>query len=165
MDLNNVIQAVTFVLGLVGSAGTFWTFMQTRKKLTMNLTGNTVVRQHGSSYLVVVQTMFINHSTLPITVTDVILQIGTQKYACLKGSQVPALLSREKLIMLSDINAYLTPCPLQLMGLGGVSAYLAFLFSTEEGLPFSTPATFQISTNRGKVIQIQLELHPSTHLQ
>lgn len=165
MDLNNVIQVVTFVLGLIGSAGTFWTFMQTRKKLVMSLTGNTVVRQRGSSYLVVVQAMFVNHSTLPITVTDVILHLGSQKCACLKGPQVPALLSHEKLIMLSDINAHLTPCPLQLMGLGGTSAYLAFLISTEDGLPFSTPATFQISTNRGKVIEIQLALHPKTHLR
>ena len=69
MNVDNVIQIVTFVLGLIGSAGTFWNYFQNRKCYDIKIESSTL-EPSETGYVLVLELQFLNCSRLPLAITD-----------------------------------------------------------------------------------------------
>ena len=149
------IENISFFLGLIGTTGTAWQVIQSRRKIKTNLHYFGYNSENG---LALAYIQFDNLSNSAISVTDVSLLIGNNYYPCQK---LPISVSStyrqigKKEFSYSDI--YNIQLPVCLSGFGGSSGYFLFQIPKESVLPVSTHRKFLISTSRGSSFQVELK--------
>lgn len=150
-------ENLTFLLGLIGSLGTTWTFIQSRKNIEFS-----IIKGGMKNNELIIFVQIINKSHLGIAISDVSLFLDGIIYPCQKERRICLSFAHERRqqVLLQDF--YTEPFPLQLVGLGGTSAYLVFELPPDACIDFSKPQTLRISTNRGKVLEKQLHI-PQTN--
>lgn len=149
------IENISFLLGLIGSAGTAWQVLRSRRKLRVRLPffGYNPEKELALAYI-----QFDNFSNSAISITDVSIVINGITYPCNKLPITVASSDRrigEKLV--SSSNLYNMTLPACLSGYGGSSGYFVFQIPSESVLLDSTHRTFLISTNRGSSFRVELK--------
>lgn len=149
-------QNITFVLGLIGSLGTAWTFITSRKNLHINIT-DMVYRTDINTFVIVV--VFENRSRSPISITDITLfaeenEISfapyprcVAEYEHLHGEEV---VDRKFL--------YNLVFPLPLSQLGAVSGSLLLDISQEDFEKLPTQLILKVRSTRGLVQKKRLNV-------
>ena len=100
-----------------------------------------------------------NRSRLPIAVTNIEMTLGLNSYPC---SPLPTLVMEHtrsrKGEVYDRVMKYSTAMPIQIAGLGATTA--GVLFEKMHQIPpdDTTHLTLSVSTNRGKPIEMKLEL-------
>nr|DAG18119.1 MAG TPA: hypothetical protein [Caudoviricetes sp.] len=148
-------ENITFLLGLIGSVGTAWQVIQSRRKIRLSLPyfGYSAEKQLALAYI-----QFDNLSNSAVSITDVSIVINGITYPCNKLPTIVASLDRKiggKTIS-SDI-LYNMSLPVCLSGYGGSSGYFVFQIPLESVPPDSTHRTFLISTSRGSSFRVELK--------
>lgn len=119
MNVDNVIQIVTFVLGLIGSAGTFWNYFQNRKCYDIKIESSTL-EPSETGYVLVLELQFLNCSRLPLAITDVELKLSEkgEYLPCLRQHSKQFSTARKTSSCLSGLNsAQIVSFPLPLLDL------------------------------------------------
>lgn len=147
-------QNITFVLGLIGSLGTTWNFITSRKKLRIKVT-DMIYRTDIHTFIIVIT--FENRSRLPITITNITLSVVknelsfepfprcVSEYFHMNGSEV---VDRKFLYNLS--------LPVSLPQLGAESGHLLLDISQEDFEKLPTQLTLKVHSTRGLVQKKQL---------
>ena len=148
-------ENITFLLGLIGSVGTAWQVIQSRRKIRLSLPyfGYSAEKQLALAYI-----QFDNLSNSAVSITDVSIVINGITYTCNKLPTIVASLARKiggKTIS-SDI-LYNMSLPVCLSGYCGSSGYFVFQIPLESVPPDSTHRTFLISTSRGSSFRVELK--------
>lgn len=148
-------ENITFLLGLIGSVGTAWQVIQSRRKIRLSLPyfGYSAEKQLALAYI-----QFDNLSNSAVSITDVSIVINGITYPCNKLPTIVASLDRKigGKIISSDI-LYNMSLPVCLSGYGGSSGYFVFQIPLESVPPDSTHRTFLISTSRGSSFRVELK--------
>ena len=153
-------ENITLALAILGSFGTlsswFFVLLKNRKNLKMHIVGH---RFSEDNHSLLIYTMFENKSRLPISITGIYVEIGNVLYSCEKIPIVTfeeTVRNRNQIISRREYRSM--TLPISIPELGGTSGYVYFEFpATSEQLP-STHLNFQLSTNRGKIVQNSLSL-------
>ena len=151
---------ITLALSIFGSIGTLlsWLFSITknRKNIDIKIAGR---RFSNNTNFLLVYMLFENRSSLPISITDISVQLDSTWYPCEKVPIVALTeTSRHNGEITSQHEHYTLPFPIFITGLGGTSGYVYFEFP-ESSLPLdATHLKFLVSTNRGKAIEKKLSL-------
>ena len=148
-------ENITFLLVLIGSVGTTWQVIQSRRKIRLSLPyfGYSAEKQLALAYI-----QFDNLSNSAVSITDVSIVINGNTYPCDKLPTTVA--SSERKIggkIVSSNSLYNTPLPICLSGYGGSSGYFVFQIPLESAPPASTRQTLLISTNRGSSFRAELK--------
>lgn len=148
-------ENVSFILGLIGSAGTAWQLFQSRRNLHLSLPyfGYSPEKQLALAYI-----QFDNLSNSVISITDVSIVINGITYPCNKLPTIVASSDRKiggKTV--SSDSLYNMSLPVCLSGYGGSSGYFVFQIPLESVPPDSTRRTFLISTSRGSSFRVELK--------
>ena len=147
-------ENVSFMLGLIGSAGTVWNLFQSRKKIEFIPIGFKLKDNNE----LIVHFEIINHSRVAISIVNISYVYSGTHYSCLKGRAIGESIYHERMQLKNLTDFYTQPFPLQLVGLGGTSEYIRFELPTEIHPDFSKPQTFQVSANRGRATEMKLLL-------
>lgn len=148
-------ENVSFMLGLIGSAGTAWQVIQSRRKIRLSLPyfGYSAEKQLALAYI-----QFDNLSNSAVSITDVSIVINGITYPCDKLPTTVA--SSERKIggkTVSSNSLCNAPLPVCLSGYGGSSGYFVFQIPLGSAPPASTQQMFLISTNRGSSFRAELK--------
>ena len=143
------------MLGLIGSIGTAWQVIRSRRNLHLSLPyfGYSQEKQLALAYI-----QFDNLSNSAISITDVSIVIEGITYPCNKLPITVASSDRrigEKTVSYSSL--YNMALPVCLSGYGGSSGYFVFQIPLESVPLDSTHRTFLISTNRGSSFRAELK--------
>lgn len=146
---------VSFMLGLIGSTGTAWQVLKSRRKLRVRLPyfGYNPEKKLALAYI-----QFDNLSNSAISITDVSIVIDGIEYPCNKLPITVAFSDRRiggKPV--SHNSLYNMVLPVCLSGYGGSSGYFVFQIPLESAPLDSTHRTFLISTNRGSSFRVELK--------
>lgn len=146
-------ENITFLLGLIGSVGTAWQVIQSRRKIRLSLPyfGYSAEKQLALAYI-----QFDNLSNSAVSITDVSIVINGITYPCNKLPTIVASSDRKiggKTV--SSDSLYNMSLPVCLSGYGGSSGYFVFQIPLESVPPDSTHLTFLISTSRGSSFQAE----------
>lgn len=149
-------ENITFLLGLIGSVGTAWQVIQSRRKIRLSLPyfGYSAEKQLALAYI-----QFDNLSNSAVSITDVSIVINGITYPCNKLPTIVASSDRKiggKTV--SSDSLYNMSLPVCLSGYGGSSGYFVFQIPLESVPPDSTHRTFLISTSRGSSFRVELKL-------
>lgn len=149
-------ENITFLLGLIGSVGTAWQVIQSRRKIRLSLPyfGYSAEKQLALAYI-----QFDNLSNSAVSITDVSIVINGITYPCNKLPTIVASSGRKiggKTV--SSDSLYNMSLPVCLSGYGGSSGYFVFQIPLESVPPDSTHRTFLISTSRGSSFRVELKL-------
>lgn len=148
-------ENITFLLGLIGSVGTAWQVIQSRRKIRLSLPyfGYSAEKQLALAYI-----QFDNLSNSAVSITDVSIVINGITYPCNKLPTI--VVSSDRKIggktVSSDI-LYNMSLPVCLSGYGGSSGYFVFQIPLESVPPDSIRRTFLISTSRGSSFRVELK--------
>lgn len=148
-------ENISFALGLIGTAGTAWQILKSRRKLRVRLPylGYNSEKESALAYI-----QFDNLSNSAISITDVSIVINGITYPCDKLPTTVAYFDRrigQKTV--SSNSLYNMPLPACLSGYGGSSGYFVFQIPSESVPPDSTHRMFLISTNRGPSFRVELK--------
>lgn len=148
-------ENITFLLGLIGSVGTAWQVIQSRRKIRLSLPyfGYSADKQLALAYI-----QFDNLSNSAVSITDVSIVINGITYPCNKLPTIVASSDRKiggKTV--SSDSLYNMSLPVCLSGYGGSSGYFVFQIPLESVPPDSTHRTFLISTSRGSSFRVELK--------
>lgn len=148
-------ENITFLLGLIGSVGTAWQVIQSRRKIRLSLPyfGYSAEKQLALAYI-----QFDNLSNSAVSITDVSIVINGITYPCNKLPTIVASSDRKiggKTV--SSDSLYNMSLPVCLSGYGGSSGYFVFQIPLESVPPDSTRRTFLISTSRGSSFRVELK--------
>lgn len=148
-------ENITFLLGLIGSVGTAWQVIQSRRKIRLSLPyfGYSAEKQLALAYI-----QFDNLSNSAVSITDVSIVINGITYPCNKLPTIVASSDRKiggKTV--SSDSLYNMSLPVCLSGYGGSSGYFVFQIPLESVPPDSTHRTFLISTSRGSSFRVELK--------
>ena len=148
-------ENVSFMLGLIGSAGTAWQLFQSRRNLHLSLPyfGYSQEKQLALAYI-----QFDNLSNSAISITDVSIVINGITYPCNKLPTIVASSNRKiggKTV--SSSSLYNMSLPVCLSGYGGSSGYFVFQIPLESAPSDSTHQRFLISTSRGSSFRVELK--------
>lgn len=159
--MNQIItfENISFVLGLIGSAGTAWQVLKSRKNIDLFIANYAERTVSGKNYLII-HTLFSNKSNAGISVFDVSIKINGIYYPCVKEPQLAVSSAHQRLGQVLIQDFYSPFFPLQMAGLGGTYAYLAFELEKDIHPDFSKPLILRVSTNRGKAIEKILSYPP-----
>lgn len=161
MHISNLItrENITLAIALFGAIGTAinatLSLIHNRANLNIRIVK---IKDYLPFFLTYV--IFENNSRLPISVTSISIQIDGIFYPC---SAIP-----EKVItnevkrngeILSYKETYSMTMPIEIGSLGAAAGYIYFDNLPELEQLLSKPLIFRVSTNRGKVFQIELS-HP-----
>ena len=144
-------ENITFLLGLIGSVGTAWQVIQSRRKIRLSLPyfGYSAEKQLALAY---------NLSNSAVSITDISIVINGNIYPCDKLPTTVASFERKiggKAV--SSNSLYNVPLPICLSGYGGSSGYFVFQIPLESAPPASTRQTLLISTSRGSSFRVELK--------
>ena len=147
------LSNISFMLGLIGSVGTVWQILQSRRKINVSL------HYFGYNYdsgIALAYIQFDNLSNTAISITDVALLVGEMVYPCEK---VPATVVSFKRTIgkKTSESGYLwnVQLPLCLSGYGGSSGYFLFQIPKESAQPCPTHQTLLISPSRGSSFRVE----------
>lgn len=151
---------ITLALSIFGSVGTLISFIfsvfKNRKNISIEIAGRRF-SDKPSSLLVYI--LFENKSRLPISITNISVELDSVWYPCKK---IPSIVltetSMHKGIITSQHVHYSLPLPTFVTGLGATSGYIYFEFPESLLPPDATHLNFLISTNRGKAFEKRLPL-------
>lgn len=158
-------ENITFLLGLFGSAGTFYTFVS---KFFLN---HVKVECSIAEYVpakdsVILYMMFINKSHLSVSITDVKIWNRSSAYSCEKAPHIVRIDARnsinkaEKTVIYKEA-IYAAQFPINLPSLSGSSGYLYFQIPQENFQCDSKSLTVELNTNRNQKYQMTLLLPES----
>lgn len=164
MNLVFTKDNITFALSIFGSLGTLTTLIYTvlinRKHLLMKINGHIF----GDTEMLIIHVSFINESRLPISVTDICINIDGTYYPCV---QPPIIAYEEtkkvkgKVISHREIESL--SMPINISSLSGSSGYICFRFPAAAFQPETKDLIFSVSSNRGKVFEKRFPLGPRFH--
>ena len=149
---------ITFALAAFGSIGTAiscgYRLITNRKNLDFNIIG-----QRSDSESILLYMAFVNKSRLPISITSISVNINGVFHSC---QEIPITTFEETTRCKGEIISHHVyksiPLPFTIPGLGSTSGYVYAEFPEVKPQPDATHLTFQVSTNRGKVIEKTLSL-------
>jgi len=101
-----------------------------------------------------------NHSQLSISITQVKLVIGTEKYPASVFSETvlsKTLRENGEIVKREDVKSQ--TMPINLMPLASFAGHISFLIPEDSLSGHEKQLTFEISTNRGNPFQTTCELH------
>lgn len=139
------MENISLLLGIIGSAGTAFTVLSSRKNLKLQLR---YFNSSKSKNMALAFVQFNNNSMASILITDVHLVINKNLYPCTKLPVCVQTNYQKK--SNSTQEFYNLPMPIQLAGVGGASGYLLFDIPTSDLEYLQNPVVLQVSTNRGK---------------
>ncbi len=149
---------ITFVLACIGSFGTIagwlYAYLTTRKNISVR-----VIAYRSKLNTALFYMSFENKSHLPISLTALSICIDNVYYPC---KYIPQRVTSSqhyiggKIINTQDY--YNIQFPIQLGSLGATSGYVLFVLPKGVYVPHAKNLTVQVSSNRGKAIQMQLSL-------
>lgn len=147
---------LTLALAIFGSAGTFisgfTSYLRSRKSFQIKIER---ICKFGNS--IVAYITILNKSHFPISISDISLKFDKNLYP---GCHIPLRHITTSVTKdgncISSHDCVSMPFPVNIGGLSGSSGYL--IFDIPEALQenLKTPLTFQVSSNRGRPIQMQL---------
>jgi hypothetical protein len=148
-------ENITFLLGLIGSVGTAWQVIQSRRKIRLSLPyfGYSAEKQLALAYI-----QFDNLSNSAVSITDISIVINGNIYPCDKLPTIVASSNRKiggKTV--SSGSLYNMSLPVCLSGYGGSSGYFVFQIPLESAPSDSTHQRFLISTSRGSSFRVELK--------
>lgn len=151
-------ENITFILAVIGSFGTItgwiYAYITTRKKLNLRVFAYTFKEEKALFYL-----SFENKSRLPISITDLALKINETYYSC---KHIPQRVTSTQHTVggkiVNSIDYYNIQFPVELGSLGSTSGYVLFVFPKGVEIPDSKNLMIQVSSNRGKAIEMKLSL-------
>lgn len=148
-------ENITFLLGLIGSVGTAWQVIQSRRKIRLSLPyfGYSAEKQLALAYI-----QFDNLSNSAVSITDVSIVINGITYPCNKLPTIVASSDRKiggKTV--SSDSLYNMSLPVCLSGYGGSSGYFVFQIPLVSVSPDSMRLTFLILTSHGSSFRVELK--------
>ena len=144
---------ITFFFAVVGFIGTLATFIGSRKRLELKLH---YFGTNSSKKIALAYIQFNNRSNRAILIMDVNLLIDGTPCPCRK---MPTIANSVKHNWGKDDSVhdfFVLQMPIQLSGFGGTSGYFVFDVPQEFEEHPSMPQTFQVSTNRGRTLEVSL---------
>lgn len=148
------IQNISFILGLIGSAGTAWSFINSRKRLIIQLS-DIAYRTDIKTLVIVI--VFENRSRLPISITDVTLIAEEKELSFEPYPRCVAKYSHKEGSEVVDRKfLYNLAFPVSLAQLEAASGHLLLDISQEEFEKLPTQVTLQVRSTRGRVQKKQL---------
>lgn len=151
-------ENITFALSLFSAVcvvlGWLHSYLITRKKFNLYVVAYTALFNSAWFYIA-----FENKSRLPVSINTISILIDGTYYPCRYIPQVV----REKEHYTGNKTEiterqYSIPFPVNLPSLGATSGFVLFVFPTGIALPPSKNVNFQVSSNRGKAIEMKLPL-------
>lgn len=152
-------ENISFALGLIGTAGTAWQVLKSRKSIDLFIANYGERTVNDKTYLII-HTLFSNKSNAGISIFDVSIKINGIYYPCAKEPQLAVSSAHQRLGQTLVQDFYSPAFPLQMAGLGGTYAYLVFELEKDIHPDFSKPLILRVSTNRGKAIEKILSYPP-----
>lgn len=154
----------TFVLALIGSLGTAYSVIMTFYWHRISIDCN-IVEYCPSKDALIVYMSFINHSRLPISITDICVWNDCVLYSCVHTPEIVKTVSRT----LNNGQTYQeaihsASLPINLPSLSGTSGYVYFLFPQGNFEVSSKSLTVELSTNRHMTLRKTLSLEKSLHI-
>jgi hypothetical protein len=128
-------ENVSFMLGLIGSAGTVWNLFQSRKKIEFIPIGFKLKDNNE----LIVHFEIINRSRIAISIVNISYMYSGTHYSCLKGCAIGESIYHERM-QLKNLTDFYTQPPKEIHP------------------DFSKPQTFQVSANRGMATEMKLLL-------
>lgn len=149
-------QNITFILGLIGSLGTLWTFIASRKNLHIKI-ADMVYRTDIQTFIIVI--IFENRSRLPISITEITLSAGENE---LYFEPFPRCVSeyfhKKRAEVVDKKFLYNLSLPVSLSQLGAESGHLLLDISQEDFEKLPTQLTLKVHSTRGRVQKKQLSV-------
>lgn len=151
-------ENITFALSLFSAMcvilGWLHSYFITRKKFALHVVAYTALYNNAWFYIA-----FENKSRLPISISTISILIDGTYYPC---RYIPQVVREKEHYTGSKTEIkeqqFSIPFPINLSSLGSNSGFVLFVFPTGISMPTSKNVTFQVSSNRGKAIQMTLPL-------
>lgn len=151
-------ENITSILALIGSIGTIagwvYAFITTRKNIGIRVVAYSI---KGSNILLYLS--FENKSRLTISITDLAIKIGEFYHPCRHVPQ--RVVSTQRYTgsqLVSSVDYYNIQMPIELGSLGSTSGYVLFVLPKGHRISDTNVLTFQVSSNRGRAIEMKLSL-------
>lgn len=161
-DVTNIQQTIfnrdniTLAIALFGALGTvisgILNFIHSRKRFSLQIVKICYLKEY-----IVVYIAIQNKSRLPISINDISLIIGKEKYT---GNSIPPHSLRyidPTTDIPTDREHFTIQFPLNLGALAGASGYMRLDVPEEVSQKLPTHLIFQVATNRGNSVQKKLE--------
>ncbi len=149
---------MSFVLGLIGSAGTVWAIIQNRTKFDIRIAEYSYKENKIVAYLIIQ-----NKSRLPISIGKICVKIDNSYYPCVETpTRIRWDTYRSGKTITGQANYYNLDIPISLLGLMGTSGYILFELPPEIDILDPTTLTLQISPNRGSAVEKKCQI-PQQH--
>lgn len=147
-----IVEHVTFdnivaALALIGSAGTAWSFISSRKRLHIQIS-NIVYRTELNTLAIAI--LFENRSRLPISIIDITLIVGEKEVSFEPFPRCVSEYFHKKGSEIVDKKfLYNLNFPVSLSQLGAESGYLLLDISQEDFEKLPTHLTLKVRSSRG----------------
>lgn len=153
-------ENITLVIAIIGALGTIVTAItkiwNNRVKLDITFAGIMDIELKDAALIYL---MISNQSRLPISITAISVLHNDFFLQC---ETIPQIAYRNNVVN-SDFRYTLT-FPIDIQGLCSASGYILFEFAPDTFQQFSNTVNLRISTNRGKVIEIEQTYEQVRHL-
>lgn len=104
---------------------------------------------------------FSNESRLPIALTKIDLIVGNSRVTCVQfPEKVFEIIQKTKDVITHKEKHFSMQIPINISGLSATSGFVYFRFGLNTVPPISNVLTLEVSTNRGGINIISLELPP-----
>lgn len=159
-----MLDTITLILALIGSLGTAYSVVMTFFWHRVSIEC-TVAEYCPTKAALVLYVSFVNHSRLPVSITDISVWNNCILYSCVHTPEVVKTVSR-------SLNGsqtfqqpiFSSPLPINIPSLSGTSGYVYFLFPQENFEADSTSLTVELSTNRHLTLRKRLSLEKSSRI-
>ena len=155
---------LTFILALIGSLGTAYSVIMTFYWHRVSIDCN-IIEYCPTKDALIAYMSFINHSRLPISITDICIWNDGVLYNCVPTPEIVKFIDRKsnnEQFYKEAIHS--APLPINLPSLSGTSGYVYFLFPQENFQVSSKSLTVELSTNRHLTLRKTLSLEKSLHI-
>lgn len=146
---------ITFVLAVFGSLGTLVSWIQSIVKNHKNITFKIDSYYLDDTFLQISFTI-INNSQLPIVITGISLKHDGIYYP---SPLFPDIIQEDTIASSNSTRTLSTiPFPINLCPYTSTSGFLSFAFHSKVYINSSTPLSLEISSNRGRALEIECNL-------
>lgn len=158
-------ENITFILALIGSLGTIVNWL--RLFIVNNKNFNIrPVAYRSKDNITLFYLLFENKSRMPISITELSVQINGVYYPCRYLPEI--VTSSHRTIgkeIVSSHDYFNIAFPVQLGALGATSGYVLFILPKDIQMPDSKTLTFLVTSNRGKAVEkiISVDQVPEIH--
>lgn len=148
------LENISFVLGLIGTTGTAWSLVSSRKRLRVHIS-NMVYRTDLKTLVIVA--LFENRSNLPISITNVTLMAAEKELSFEPYPRCVSEYYHKKGSEIVDKKfLYNIAFPVSLSQLEAASGHLLLDISQEDFEKLPTHLTLKVYSSRGRVQKKQL---------